>query len=35
VKIDWEKIDIKTLAVLVSEKLKEKGIDALLGRIGI
>ncbi len=29
-KIDWKKIDIKTLAALVSTKLKERGIDAIL-----
>ncbi|MDO8281159.1 MAG: hypothetical protein Q7U10_00815 [Thermodesulfovibrionia bacterium] len=29
-KIDWKKIDIKTLAALVSEKLKDNGIDAIL-----
>lgn len=29
-KIDWERIDIRELAALVSEKLKEKDIDAVL-----
>lgn len=29
-KIDWKKIDIRTLAAMVSAKLKENGIDALL-----
>lgn len=29
-KIDWGRIDIKDLAAIVSEKLKEKGIDAIL-----
>lgn len=29
-KIDWEKIGIKQLAALISEKLRERGIDAIL-----
>ncbi len=29
-KVDWKKIDIRTLAALVCEKLKKKGIDSLL-----
>lgn len=29
-KIDWRTIDIKELAAIVSSKLKEKGIDAIL-----
>ena len=29
-KIDWKHIDIKELAAIVSEKLKEKGIDSLI-----
>ncbi|MBI5213632.1 MAG: hypothetical protein HY957_09750 [Nitrospirae bacterium] len=29
-KIDWEKIDIKSLAAIISKKLNEKGIDAIL-----
>jgi hypothetical protein len=30
VKIDWKKIGIKQLAALISEKLRERGIDAIL-----
>jgi hypothetical protein len=30
VKIDWKKMDIRRLAAMVSAKLKENGIDALL-----
>ncbi len=29
-KIDWQKIGIKELAALISEKLREEGIDSIL-----
>jgi hypothetical protein len=29
-KIDWRRIDIKDLAAVITEKLKEKGMDAIL-----
>ena len=29
-KIDWEKIGIKELAALTSEKLRQEGVDSIL-----
>jgi hypothetical protein len=29
-KIDWQKIGIKELAVLISEKLRGEGVDSIL-----